>query len=291
MLEHFVQQAMTRARIRPDKSKGQNFLVSDNVLAKLITASALDGSEYVIEVGPGLGTLSSSIASRCEKLFAYEIDEKLVRYLRNWVVPEFPNITLEDVAFNGFQLMLIAEKAEADGRPLKIITNLPYQISGAFIHSLVDYSERIERTVVILQREMAQRLVAQPSDTNFSSFSLYVQSFLDINWICEVPPSSFYPPPKVKSAVIRLTPKDPAKLPKPVDRGLYFKLVEGVFRNRRKQISNSLKMVFPWLSGEASQEALKQADIDSASRPQDMSMAEYIRLSDVLCGMEQPEGD
>lgn len=287
MLEHFVQQAMSRGNIRPSKAKGQNFLISDNVLAKIITAAGLDGTEYVIEVGPGLGTLSASLASRCNKLFAYEIDDKLVSYLRHWVLPEYPNIILEDVGFNGFRLMLVAEQAEKEGRPLKLVTNLPYQLSGAFIHSVVDYAGRIERTVVMLQREMAQRLVAQPSDSSYSSFSLYVQSFLDVSWVCDVHQACFYPPPKVKSAVIRLVAKDPAKQPHPLDRGLYFKLVEGVFRNRRKQISNSLKMVFDWLSSEASIAVLSQAGIDTAVRPQDLSMADFIRLSDALSRMEK----
>lgn len=285
MLDQFVKQALERARIRPSRARGQHFLVDDRVLARIITAAELSERDYVVEIGPGLGTLTTSLAMRVAKVFAFELDEGLVRYLRNWVLPENPNIELDDVAFNKYVLEKVIERARADGAPLKIVTNLPYQISSAFLHTLVEYAEEIELSVVMLQREVAQRVTAHPGDPGYNSFSIYLQTWLNPRMVCDVPEASFMPPPKVKSAVIKVRPLTEKEKPRPVNRDIYFHLVENVFRQRRKQISNSLNYAFGHLTGEQVENALQAAGIDPVMRAQDLSMDDYVRLSDVLDGM------
>ncbi|MEZ5337884.1 MAG: 16S rRNA (adenine(1518)-N(6)/adenine(1519)-N(6))-dimethyltransferase RsmA [bacterium] len=285
MLDQFVQQALERARIRPSRARGQHFLIDDRVLAEILRAAELSQDDYIVEIGPGLGTLTTSLARRVRKVFAFELDEGLARYLRNWVLHDNPNIELDDIAFNKYVLEKVIERARADGAPLKIVTNLPYQISAAFLHTLVDYAEDIELSVVMLQKEVAQRVTARPGDPGYNSFSIYLQTWLSSRMVCDVPEYSFMPPPKVKSAVIRIRPLEDSEKPKPVNREIYFHLVENIFRQRRKQISNSLNFAFGHLSAEQVQQAITGAGLDPLMRAQDVSLEQYVILSDVLDSM------
>jgi len=282
VLEHYVRQALSQAGIRPNPKRGQNFLVDDGVLAHIISAAQLEGNEYVIEVGPGVGALTRSLARRCRKLAAFEIDEVLIRYLRNWVLPEEPNIVLYDQAFNKYKLENILEEAKGLDTPVKFVTNLPYQISAAFLHSVIEYSADIESTVVMLQREVATRITAKPGDTDYSSFSIYLQAMLAVQWVCDVPASSFVPRPKVESAVVKLTNLDETRKPKPIDPELFAKLVERMFLHRRKHFANSLSLAYPHLREEEIAKYLEASAIDPAARPQELPVSSFVRLADEI---------
>jgi 16S rRNA (adenine1518-N6/adenine1519-N6)-dimethyltransferase len=293
VLEGYVREALRRARIRPNKARGQHFLIDDNVLAQIITAAGLTGEECVVEIGPGLGTLTRSLAARCWRVYAFELDSQLVQYLDRWVLPETRNVVLDDVAFNKYVLERVIAEAQAAGRELLIVTNLPYQISGAFLHSVIDYRQALSRVVVMLQREVAQRITARPGSAGYSSFSLYLQTFLAVRPVCGVSRDAFLPPPQVSSAVVRLDPLSPTEQPQPVEPARYFTLVEGVFRHRRKQMSNALRLVFSHLKQEEANAALEQAGLSPEARPEDLGMDDYVRLADVvstlLGKMEEPE--
>jgi 16S rRNA (adenine1518-N6/adenine1519-N6)-dimethyltransferase len=282
VLEQYVREALSRSGLTPSRARGQHFLIDDGVLATVIRAAELDGSEIVLEIGPGLGTLTRSLAARCFRLHAYELDATLIRYLQGWVLPETRNVVLHDSAFHVYALeKLIAEAREA-GRPLKVVTNLPYQISAAFLHGIVEHYADVALTVVMLQREVAQRVTAHASEPNFSSFSLYIQTFLETRWVCDVPADAFLPEPRVESAVIRLSPLPPERQPQPRDRELYFKLVEGAFRKRRKQLANAIQAAMPHLPMERIREALATAGLALNVRAQDVEMAAWVRLADAL---------
>ncbi len=285
MLEGYVREALRKAHIRPSRARGQHFLIDDNVLAQIITAAALTGEECVVEIGPGLGTLTRSLAARCWRVYAFELDENIVKYLRQWVLPETRNVILDDVAFNKYVLERVIAEAQAAGRPLCIVTNLPYQISSAFLHTVVDYRQDIARTVVMLQREVAQRIAARPGSAGYSSFSLYLQTFLAVRPVCSAAPSAFLPPPQVGSAVVRLDPLTPEQQPQPVESARYFTLVEGVFRHRRKQMSNALRLVFSHLKQDEANAALEQAGLSPEARPEDLGMDDYVRLADVISAL------
>lgn len=352
MLEQYVQRALQRARVRPSRARGQHFLIDDSVLARIIQAGQLDGSELVVEVGPGLGTLTQSLAARAWRVAAYELDETLTRYLNNWVLPEARNIELYETAFNkyayellltehgipftapdadaagedddegadeedepelelggaaaGFNPELFAgagdggarntQRSGASPRPrdaqdagyagqpatVKIITNLPYQISSAFLHFAVDYAATFERCVVMLQREVAQRVVARPGDPGYNSFSLYLQTYLAARWVCDVPATAFNPPPRVESAVLSLRPLRPEEQPQPRDRSFYLKLIKGVFRRRRKQLPSALQQAFGHFTPERIVSALDACGIATNQRAQELSMAQYVALADEL---------
>jgi 16S rRNA (adenine1518-N6/adenine1519-N6)-dimethyltransferase len=285
VLEQQVREALERARIRPSRARGQHFLISDSVLASVIAAARLDGTEIVVEIGPGLGTLTQSLAARAHRVHAFELDERVCAYLRRHVLPAAPNVALEDVAFNKYVLEPVIAAAKAEGRPLKIVTNLPYQISSAFLHTVVDYRADIALTVVMLQREVAARLVAPPGGEGYGSFSLYMQAALDIAWVCDAPRECFHPPPKVDSAVVALTPRLVAKGradAASVDPARFEKLVQAIFRRRRKQMLNALRGAQPHLTPEAALEALSRAGIDPHSRPEDQSREDFARLAAAL---------
>jgi len=270
---------MRRARVRPDKKRGQNFLTDDNVLAAIIRAADLQPGDHVLEIGPGLGTLTRSLAARCARVYAFEIDDKLVSYLSQWVLPEVHNIDLRDVAFNKYMLEQVLETVESAKADLKIVTNLPYQISAAFLHTLVEYRSRIERAVVMLQREVGLRIVAKAGDEEYSSFSLYLQAHLDALWIADVPRSAFMPAPKVQSAVLRLKPGGIEGDTDPQVFARYLELVERVFKHRRKQLSNAVRLAYSHLTQEQVDALLAESGVDGTLRPQDVSGAQFMAIA------------
>ncbi len=282
MLETYIRTALERARLRPSKARGQHFLIDDGALAQVVRAAELDGSEIVVEIGPGLGSLTQSIAARCWRLYAFELDDVIVKYLRGWVLPETRNVILEDIAFNKYALERVIKIAKDEQRPLKIVTNLPYQISSAFLHTVVDYSADIALTVVMLQREVALRACAKVGDPGYNSFSLYLQTWLRPRWVCDVPAAGFYPVPRVESAVIALEPLGASAQPQPRERKVYDKLIKGVFRRRRKTILNALQLTYSHLNSEQALAALASAGIDPQTRPQDLNMEQYVKLADAL---------
>ena len=290
MLADDVRQALRRAGIRPSRARGQHFLIDDAVLGRTVQAARLSGEEYVVEIGPGLGTLTQALAGRCHRLVAFELDDQLVRYLQSWVLPHTRNVVLKDISFNKYVFEPVIAEAREAGRPLKIVTNLPYQISSAFLHTVVDYAGDLELVVVMLQREVAQRVVAQVGDAGYNSFSLYLQTDLSTRWVCDVPPEAFHPAPKVAGAVVSLTPLASDQQPQPRDRELYLGLVEGVFRHQRKQLRNALLLAMPHLGDSGARQALEAAGISVSARPQELSMVDYVRLADALCPDRQPDG-
>jgi 16S rRNA (adenine1518-N6/adenine1519-N6)-dimethyltransferase len=282
VLETYVREAISRTGIKPSRERGQHFLIDDAVLAAVVSAARLRGDEWVVEIGPGLGTLTQSLASRCARLHAYELDDRLSGYLVRWVLPDTRNVVLHDQAFNRYVFEPVVQEAEAGGHPLKIVTNLPYQISSQFLQTVAEYSERLEQVVVMLQREVANRVLARPGEPNFGSFSLYMQTFVAVRRVIEVPPDSFYPPPRVNSSVISMTPLPAEDRPLPVNRTRYFKLVRGVFKHRRKQLLNALQLTFSHLTPAQAAAVLNEAGIDHTLRPQNLGIPEYVRLADML---------
>jgi len=282
VLEGYVKQALSRSGIRPSRERGQHFLIDDSVLASVISAARLTPDDIVVEIGPGLGTLTQSLANRSLRVHAYELDDQLSRYLMHWVVPEYANVVLHDQAFNKYVFEPVIAEAQAEGKPLKIITNLPYQISSQFLQTVAEYASDIALVVVMLQREVAQRVIARPGAPNFGSFSVYMQTFVDVRWVCDVPPTSFMPPPRVNSAVIALTPLATESRHLPGNPARYFKLVRGVFKHRRKTIANALQLTFSHLTPETAAQALQHAAVDVQLRPQNLSQDDYVRLAEAI---------
>ena len=173
----------------------------------------------------------------------------------------------------------VLENVDKAGTRLKIVTNLPYQISAAFLHTLVEYRKRIERAVVMLQREVGLRIVASAGDEEYSSFSLYLQAHLDTQWIADVPRHAFFPAPKVQSAVLRLKPGGTEAGADPRVFAVYLELVERVFKHRRKQLSNAVRLAYSHLTQEQVDALLSAAGVDATLRPQDVSGETYMQIA------------
>ncbi len=209
----------------PAKSRGQNFLIDDRVADRQIEYAEISPEDTVLEVGPGLGMLTGRLAARAGKVVAIETDAKLASYLVDRL-PENVELIEEDA--------LVASFPRFD----KFVSNLPYSISSPIIFKLLEH--RFEKGVVMLQKEFADRMVALPDSNDYSRLTVNVHYRAECRILEKVPRSRFWPAPKVDSAVVELVPRPP---PFSVsDEGLFFRLVESLFQNRRKKIGTVLRM-------------------------------------------------
>jgi 16S rRNA (adenine1518-N6/adenine1519-N6)-dimethyltransferase len=255
--------------LRPQKGFGQNFLLSESVLDRILDASEVAPDDLVLEVGPGLGHLTARLARAAGGVIAVEIDRGLARRLRD--------------AFAGDPKVEIVERdvLEVDpaglvgDRPYKVIANLPYYITSAALrHFLEDASVRPTRLVVMVQKEVAQRILARPGDLNLLAIS--VQVYGRPRQVTRVPPNAFYPQPKVESAVLRIDVFDRPAIDVPNER--FFRVVSAGFSQARKQLHNSLNQQL-WMPAGTAIEVLNAAEVDPARRPQTLTIPEWERLT------------
>lgn len=267
-----IRGAMQR-QISPKKSLGQNFLVDPNAAGMIIDAAMLTKSDRVVEIGPGHGVLTGQLAARAGSVTAIELDVRLYDKLR----AEFGGLCNLDIVHAD------ALKFEYDSLPdtVKVVANLPYYISTPIITRLIGARERISLMVLMLQREVAERISAGPGGKEYGYLSVMVQLYAKAETLFTVPASSFNPPPKVESAVLRLT-----LLPEPAaackDYALFEKVVSAAFSQRRKTLANSLRS--SGLFGPEAIAALKETGFDTTRRAETLSVAEFASITGVLAG-------
>tara|TARA_R100000900_G_scaffold1439_2_gene3267 strand:- start:219582 stop:220376 length:795 start_codon:yes stop_codon:yes gene_type:complete len=253
-------------RHRPRKRFGQNFLSDRNIVAKIIQALGAGPQDHVIEIGPGQGVLTGELLASAASVNAIEIDRDLVSMLQQkFAVMESFTIHESDVLKTDFNTLLSAQN------PVRIIGNLPYNISTPLLFHLLAYLHGIKDMLFMLQLEVVDRLVASPGTKNYGRLSIMLQYFCQIEKLFTVPPGAFSPPPKVHSAIVRLIPKtsDQLVLQNPVT---LEKLVRQAFSHRRKTLRNNLK-------GLLSDEELSALNIDPGLRPENLSLEDYVRIS------------
>jgi len=270
----------TRARLRelgvaPRAERGQNFLIDDEALEAVVKNAGVRPEEVVVEVGGGLGTLTAPLVERAGKVYVFEVEPLYQEHLKARFV-EAPSFELIPTSFNRALLEDVLRR-EA-GRPVKIVANLPYQISTAFLTTVIERIGSFVFVVVMLQLEVARRLRAQPGTKDYGSLSLFAQTYTNPEIVHFVPRTSFYPMPQVDSAVVRIWPK-PEEL-SIADPATYFSLIEEAFKYRRKTVLNALVLGFPHLNRERILGFLSSAGIDPQRRGETLSIEEYIRLSD-----------
>tara|TARA_R100001143_G_C3329479_1_gene118750 strand:+ start:133 stop:927 length:795 start_codon:yes stop_codon:yes gene_type:complete len=253
-------------RHRPRKRFGQNFLSDRNIVAKIIQALGAGPQDHVIEIGPGQGVLTGELLASAASVNAIEIDRDLVSMLQQkFAVMDSFTIHESDVLKTDFNTLLSAQN------PVRIIGNLPYNISTPLLFHLLAYLHGIKDMLFMLQLEVVDRLVASPGTKNYGRLSIMLQYFCQIEKLFTVPPGAFSPPPKVHSAIVRLIPKtsDQLVLQNPVT---LEKLVRQAFSHRRKTLRNNLK-------GLLSDEELSALNIDPGLRPENLSLEDYVRIS------------
>ncbi len=246
---------------RPRKRFGQNFLMDQNIIHHIIAAISPQKEDNMLEIGPGLGALTRPLLHTLPKLKAVEIDRDLVQELTStW----------------GDRLALIEADAltvdySAHGPDLRVVGNLPYNISTPLLLHLLQYKNSIQDMHFMLQKEVVDRLSAKPSTRDYGRLSIMLQYDCEVEYLFTVPPNAFSPPPKVDSAIVRITPYKTSPYGS-VDREILSWVVAKAFQMRRKTLHNNLKSFFE-------NDALLALGIDTQKRPEHLSIAEYVKIA------------
>ena len=261
----------------PLKRFGENYLIDANVKDKIIAAASVKRNDLVLEIGPGMGALTIDLASKGAKLFAVEKDKKAFPILKGLVGDDFPDLKLFNEDILEFDLKKIAGT-----KKIKVIGCLPYYITTPIIEYLIDNRGSIESIVIVVQKEVASRFLASPGSKDYGSISCYIQYYMKPSYMRTIKRTSFYPEPDVDSGLVRFdVPDKPSVIVN--DEKLFFKVIRGSFNQRRKSIINSLsrKEVLGLPKGELA-EILSKAGIDPSSRPEDLSLQSFAKISNVL---------
>lgn len=268
------------------KSFGQNFLTDTNILTKIVDAADLGPEVGVIEIGPGIGALTEYIARRAKKVVAYEIDPRLIPILEETLVG-YPNVKVihQDILKADVATMIAEELS--DCKEIAVVANLPYYITTPILMGLIEKRLPIDRYVTMMQKEVAQRLSANPGTKDYNALSIAVQYFTDAKIALTVPKTVFIPAPNVDSAVVRLDRRiEPAvKVP---DETYFMELVHGAFRQRRKTLHNNLSQYFSHLPKAEVSELLESVDIEPSRRAETLSIEEFGRLSQAFYEKSRP---
>ena len=247
------------------KRFGQNFLVDSGIINAIIGAIDPQRGDTLVEIGPGLGAITEPLLARLDHLHVVEIDRDLIARLRK----QHPStrMTIHEGDALAFDFASI-------GSDLRLVGNLPYNISTPLLFHLAEYVGIVRDMHFMLQKEVVERMVALPGESDFSRLSVMLQYRFHLEWLIDVPPESFDPPPKVQSAVVRLIPRDAAELnAKSQDK--LAQVVQTAFSQRRKMLRNTLK-------GTLSDAGFAELGIDPTRRPEDISVADYVRIANYL---------
>lgn len=266
---------LERHEVRPAKGIGQHFLVDRTALAAIVDAAELSPDDDVLEIGPGPGVLTGALADRARSVTAVEIDERMVAVLEDTMGDR------ENVRVVRADALDVDVYALGPRPPTRIVANLPYQITSPLLVKFLGDARRPERIVVLVQEEVARRIVAQPRDVKERGFlSVFVQAFATPSIVRRVRARSFRPPPKVDSAIVALrTLAVPAFAP--LDQHRFLALVSDVFRHRRKQLRSALGFE-AGVAKDRADTALDAAGIDPARRPEELSLVEWVALAKAL---------
>ena len=262
--------------LTPRKRWGQHFLVDRNILNKVVRAAELEKGDVILEIGSGMGEMTLALARQVKKVIAVEIDRKLVKILKERTA-EFSNITF----IEGDILKISFEELYRQGQQqLKVVANLPYQISTPLLFRFIESKQLFSSLSLMLQREVAERMIAHPGGKDYGPLSIFTQSVSDLSIQFYIKPSAFFPPPKVESAVIRMVWKE-RPLVRLEEEGWFKKVVKGCFSYRRKRLVNGLRHA-NLLLPEDLEKRIEKIGIDPQRRPETLTIQEFARLADAL---------
>jgi len=256
------------------KRFGQHFLADDSVIDAIVRAIAPARDDAVVEIGPGLGALTAPLLSRLERLTVIELDRDLAARLRRQSAPETLHVIEADALTVDFAALGQTLADPQHGQPLRIVGNLPYNISSPLLFHLMAAAERVRDQHFMLQREVIDRMVAKPGSRDYGRLSVMLQARYRMTKLLDVPPEAFEPPPRVMSAVVRMTPL-PAERARPQNEALFTQLVARAFAQRRKMLRRALG---DW----AAQVPWEALEIAPTARAEDLSVAQFMRLADAL---------
>lgn len=264
---------------RFQKKFGQNFLIDEHVINKIIDAADVGKDDFVLEIGPGIGTLTQHLAYNAREVAAVEIDKNLLPVLED-TLGGYDNVTVINEDILKLDIVKLVNEKNG-GRPVKVVANLPYYITTPIIMGLFEKHVPIESMTVMVQKEVADRMASGPGTKNYGALSLAVQYYSEPYLAANVPPNCFMPRPNVGSAVIRLTLKKDKMQVK--DEALMFRLIRAAFEQRRKTYINGLKnsSELP-ISKEQWEEIFKRMELSPSIRGEALKLDEFAKLSDIV---------
>ena len=247
------------------KRFGQNFLVDRGIIAAIVSSIGPQKGQNVVEIGPGLGAITEPLMARLDHLHVVEIDRDLIARLKKQHTPE--RMTIHEGDALNFDFATI-------GTDLRLVGNLPYNISTPLLFHLASYVGIVHDMHFMLQKEVVERMVAVPGETDFSRISVMLQYRFHIEWLIDVPPGSFDPPPKVQSAFVRLIPKDVSEL-NAKNPAKFAQVVQTAFSQRRKMLRNTLKSIL-------SDAGFAELGIVPTCRAEDVTVEDFVRIANYL---------
>lgn len=262
------------------KKFGQNFLIDDHVITKIINAAEITKDDLVLEIGPGIGTMTQYLAESARKVIAVEIDKNLIPILGE-TLAEYDNVTVINEDILKLDINRLVEEENA-GKPIKVVANLPYYITTPIIMGLFESHVPLQSITVMVQKEVADRMQVGPGSKDYGALSLAVQYYAKPYIAANVPPNCFIPRPGVGSAVIRLTRyEEPPVTVK--DESLMFKLIRASFNQRRKTLQNGIanSLELPYSKAQV-EKALEKMELAANVRGESLTLAEFAKLSDII---------
>jgi 16S rRNA (adenine1518-N6/adenine1519-N6)-dimethyltransferase len=269
---------LDRYGLRAKKSFGQNFLISDRVLRAIADASVSSDMDWIVEIGAGLGTLTARIAERVTagKIIALEPDPDMIRVLEA-ELGDVDNLEIEHVDAMKYDLSMVHRMV---GEPIIVCGNLPYHLASQLIFKVIDAREVVKFAVFMIQKEMADRIVAKPGTKEYGALGVMVRTYCDVSTVIKVGAGSFVPVPKIDSTVIKMTPLPDAQPRVPIaNHPHYSKVVHTAFGQRRKTLRNALKAAWPDDQIDA---ALAATKIDGVRRGETLDISEFGQLAAAL---------
>jgi len=271
-----IRKELTEYGLFPKKGLGQHFLIDRNILDKVIRTAQIEREDVVLEIGPGLGEMTIGLAKKAKKVIAVEIDSKLAEILKK-KTGDFPNVEVvkEDILRVDFNELFVQERS-----PIKVVANLPYQISTPLLFQFIESRHLFSTLTLMLQKEVAERMVAAPGRKEYGPLSIFVQMVSNLSIRFFVKPTAFFPPPKVESAVIHMTWRERPTVDVK-DEEWFKKVVRGAFGYRRKTLINALKHSGLSLPRDV-EPTMKKIGIDPKRRPEALSIREFALLAEAF---------
>ena len=262
------------------KKYGQNFLIDDNIVEKIVREAGVTKDDFVLEIGPGIGTMTQILAANAREVAAVEIDDNLIPILKE-TLAEFQNVTVIHNDILKVDIKALAEEKN-NGRPIKVVANLPYYITTPIIMGRFESGVPIDSITIMVQKEVADRMQVGPGTKDYGALSLAVQYYAKPEIVVNVPPTCFIPRPNVGSAVIRLTRHE--NVPVEVrDEKLMFKIIRASFNQRRKTLANGLSNSSEiHLSKDVITSAIEKLGRGPSIRGEALTLQEFARLSNII---------
>lgn len=262
------------------KKYGQNFLIDAGVLEKIVEAAEIEGDDFVLEIGPGIGTMTQYLAERAGHVTAVEIDRALIPVLQE-TLADYDNVTIinDDILKVDLEKLV---REQNEGRPVKVVANLPYYITTPIIMALFESRAPLKSVTVMVQKEVAERMKVGPGTKDYGALSLAVQYYAKPEIVAQVPPGCFIPQPGVGSSVIRLSCYEQPPV-KTSDAEYMFSLIRASFNQRRKTLVNGLSNAAGLgVSKERAAEALEKMGLSATVRGETLTLEQFARLADLL---------